>query len=557
MLCAKDTQPGPLSMPELLDNWVNRYVGKTPEERENFIKMSRVPPLFVVGTFFNNDLVYNHLQDRIDNKSSLTFRWEKRFETILARQLLNTETYEWFNNWTESAADFKNIFLLRDFNYSLSLFNREKGKEVGVIDRSEYPGLHGLLRESFVNYPFVRRHFENPEESWDSAAEINCDGTGLVIKKLTIAAENISEARMEQTRKELNGISQTVLAELKKYFHSDDKDVTLQKAKSTAGKIQLKMAGAFGGDGIKLFGLMMKELMLDESAVYSHYQKILDDIEHRNQRNTDKYSILRMNVPPEENEDVDAYFERARGYYDQSPEEFRAYLEEEQIDLAALLSGTYIIKDDARLLAEKLLEYWFDHVRKIKHPVIWRILSDGNRQNPQDPPALLLEIANMYSQLFEKLDVAERIAEKILRYTNRPSRAGTPYKIIADISAEYINKFVNTVGFELLDASALNTLRQANENVDNGGTLGLMFDRDVDPSKQTVEDMFTKIHNLAKIVNKNPKELETLPNYRNYLLWSDRLKIGFVYACDIPTYDAAANKKLGDIIKECESVGRY
>jgi len=559
MLCVKDTQPGPLSMPEMLNNWVNKYVGKTPENRERFIEKSQVPPLFIIGTFFNNDLEYYHLQDRVNNTSSLSFRWEKRFETILARQLLNTETYEWFNNWTMSNMDFKNIFLLRDFNWSIRLFDgfREEGKETKEVDTPDYPGFRQKLHQSFLDYPFVQRHFENPAESWNSAASINKDGTQLIIEKLSIAAKNINIARIEKTRDELNEISQTVIDELKKHFHSDDKDETLQKAKNTAGKIQLKMAGAFSGDGIKLFGLMMKELMLDESDVNWYYHQILDDIEHRNQRNTSQDSILKMQVPPEPNDDVDSYFERARAFFNQTHEEFSAYLEERNIDLATLLRGTYMIKDDARLLAEKLLEYWLDNVRKNKHPVIWRILSDGNQQNPQVTPTLLMEIVNMYNQLFEKLNVAEKIAEKILRYTNRSSKAGIPYKIIADISAEYINKFVNTVGFELLDGSAIKALQQANTNVGNGNMLELKLDRNLNRHKPSVKDAFIKIHNLAEIVKKDPKELETLPHYRNYLLWAERLKIGFVYACDIPTYDAVANKKLGDIIKEHEAIGRY
>ena len=83
----------------------------------------------------------------------------------------------------------------------------------------------------------VNRHFANPEESWDEAASINKDGTQLIIDKLTIAAENINNASNEKTVDDLNEISLAIVSELLKYFHSNDKDEELQKAKSIAGDI--------------------------------------------------------------------------------------------------------------------------------------------------------------------------------------------------------------------------------------------------------------------------------------------------------------------------------
>ena len=43
--------------------------------------------------------------------------------------------------------------------------------------------------------------------------------------------KNINNAFQEKTRTELNEITQVILAELHKHFHSNDKDEELQKAK--------------------------------------------------------------------------------------------------------------------------------------------------------------------------------------------------------------------------------------------------------------------------------------------------------------------------------------
>jgi len=50
----------------------------------------------------------------------------------------------------------------------------------------------------------------------------------------------------------------------------------------------------------------------------------------------------------------------------------------------------------------------------------------------------------------------------------------------------------------------------------------------------------------------NLEEMKSLPSYRNYITWYNRLKIGFVSVCGIPNYDVTANERLGAIIRESE-----
>ena len=553
VLCAKHEQAAQRSMPEMLNNWIHKFIGETPEKREIFVNNSKIPPLFIIGTFFNINLEYNPVQDRDDNLSSLNYRWNQRFERTLAVELLNTETYDWFNNWTSSDKDFKNIFLLRDFVYSESKSQIFKGflehkKEMEEINPSNDPDFRKKLRQSFIEYPFVKRHFENPENSWDRAASINEDGTRLIIDKLTIAANNINPARMAKMQTELNEISQIILAELLKYFHSNDKDEELKKAKATAGDIQHRLDTAFSADGIKLYGQLMKELMLDEGSVLELYRKKIDDIEHRDVVNMDIYSTYRIQVPVIENDTGDAYFERLCTHYEKTTEEqkqhFRAELEAKQIDLDELIHGNSdLIKNNAQQLAEALLEYWFVYIALNDKQTIRRILATEGSSALQD-------ITDMFQKLFKKLSIAKRIAEKIRRYVDGHNKTDLPYEIVADISAELLNKCINTVGFEYLDESEINDLRQANEQ----NNLGLVLDQRSNPAEKSVEELFTKIENRTDIIKSKPEEMKSLPSYRNYLSWYNRLKVGFVSVCNIPNYDVAANEKLGSIIKECKTI---
>lgn len=553
ILCAKHEQAAQRSMPEMLNNWINRFIGDTPEKREIFVRNSKIPPLFIIETFFNINLEYNPLQDRLNNISSLNYRWNQRFERTLSVELLNSETYKWFNNWTNTDKEFKNIFLLRDFVYSESKSQIFKGfldhkKEMEEINPSNYPDFRSKLRQSFIEYPFVKRHFENPELSWDSAASINEDGTKLIINKLTIAADNIIPARLVKMRSELNDISQSILTELKKYFHSNDKDEELQKAKSIAGEIQHKLDMAFSADGIKNFGQLMKELMLDEGSVLELYRKKIEDIEHRDIENTDKYSTYRIQVPVLENDTVNDYFERLCAHYEKTTveqkEQFLIELESKKIEIKELIRGNSdLIKNNAQQLAEALIEYWFVYISlNDKHTIQQILASEGT--------SALEDLIGMFQKLFKKLGIANRIAEKIRRYVDGHNKTDLPYEIVADISTELLNKCINTIGYDYLDESEKRDLQQANEK----NNLGLILNQHSNPIEKSVADLFNKIENWSDIIQTRPEEMKSLPSYRNYLSWYNRLKVGFVSVCDIPNYDVNANEKLRSIIESCMTI---
>ncbi|MBY0244624.1 MAG: putative virulence factor [Sphingobacteriaceae bacterium] len=553
IFCAKHEQTAQRIMPRLLNNWVNKIVGDTPEKREEFITNAQISPLFVISTFFNINLSYNPLHDKVDGGTPLSNRWLQRFTTTLEKEYFEKVTYSWFENWTKSQPDFKNIFLLRDFEKSETPSNLFKGynenkKELEEVPTPQFPNFLKKLRQSFLEYDFVKRHFENPVESWDEAASINKDGTHLIIDKLTVVANNINNAVREKTYKELNEITQVVFTELQKHFHSTDKDEELQKAKSTAGNIQFLLDTEFRADRIMHYGKLMKDLMIDEGSVLELYRKVVDNIEHRDIINLDKYSTYRQKVPVLNDDIVETYFERLCLHYEKTSEEqkqvFRAELEALQVDLNELISNNSgLIKTNAQQLAEALIEYWFVYINLNEKHTIQQILA-------KEGSSALQEITDMFQKLFKKLDIAKHIAEKIKSYVDVNNRSDLPYEIIADISAELLNKCVKTIGFEYLDESALNDLKQANQQ----NNLGLILEENNNPKENSLEELFTRIENWTEIIQSRPEEMKTLPSYRNYLEWYNRLKVGFVYVCDIPNYDVAANEKLGKIIADSKAI---
>ncbi len=553
MFCAKHEQTAQRFMPGLLNNWIGKVIGKDADVREKYIETSKISPLFIIGTFFNVNMAYDPLHDGRD-QSSLNYRWKQRFDTTLAKEYIEVEnpTYSWFNNWTLTEPYFRNIYLLRDFEKSETPsrlfigYNQYKEEKEEVI-LPQNPNFRKELRQSFIEYDFVKKHFEDPAASWDAAASINKDGTELIITKLTVAAANSKAARQTKIKTDLVQILDAIKAELNRHYHSADKDEELLRAKTTAGNIQLKLDTSFAADGIRQYGRMMRDLMVDEGAVLHLFRECIDDIEHQDVINQDIYSTYRIMVPVEPDDNVQSYFEKLCRHYekvtDEQKEQFRKELIARHVDLDDLISGGEdFIKNNAQQLAEALLDYWCSSVFSPDKRMVQHLLVEDGNSSLQD-------IVEMFQKLFSKIDLTNVIARHIRGYVDGHGKTDLPYEIVADISAELLNRCIQSVGFDYFDKAEITSMKQANER--NG--LGLVFDT-VSDSGTSLEKMFYRVENWTEILKSHPEEMRLLPSYRNYIDWYNRLKIGFVSVCDIPNYDVVANERLGLIIKECSSI---
>ena len=552
LFCQNHKQSSQSVMPEKLNRWIGSMMGESPEERETF--KSPISPLFIISTWFNKDLEFDFNNDIPDKTQSLNERWQQRFTKTLSGEIIKASDYQWLNNWTKSNPNFQNIYLLRDFDKSSETnsqiykgFNQNTEEKEEIIPEI-YPNFRMDLRKSFIEYDFVKSHFKNPENSWDKAASINEDGTQLIIDNLTIAANNIIPARHEKTVRELNSSVVDIVSLLNEYYNSPDNEESLLRAIATAGDIQANLDIAFGQNPY-FFGTMMKELMLNNSDVYNLYLEKIRDIERRDIVNMDKYSAIRMMVPElNPNESFESNLEYLRKHYEkQTAKECQDFFEKEnEIDLNELFYGNKErVKIFSDLLAEALETYWFEHYMLKNQQNLTDIFSEEGLQNIQD----------MLRRLFKKLEIRKTVAERIRHYVDGYRNIEDVYEMIADISAEMINKFINTVGLEYYNESNFTDMKKASDNI-NGLSWEhneLQFEQN---SKTEVAELITNMGNLHELLNQNPlpQDAKRLPNYRNYIIWYDLLKAGFVTANGVPDYDPVANEKLGTIINDFKTI---
>jgi hypothetical protein len=496
-------------------------------------------------------LHFDYNNDRPDNIDARNNRWKGRFIRVFNEVFGGKK---WLTDWTTRNSNFKNIYLLRDFRFSSDTESKlykgynESKIEIEEIFPSAYPNFRKDLRQSFIEYDFVKQHFENPGNSWDRAASINEDGTQLIIDNLTIAANNIIPARYEKTVRELNLAAVEIVNLLNEYYNSSDNAESLMRSIAIAGNIQANLDIAFGRNPY-FFGIMMKELMLNNSDVYNLYLEKIRDIERKDIVNMDKYSAIRMHVPElNPNESFETNLEYLRDHYEkQTLKECLNFFEKEnKIDLNELFYGNKErVKIFSDLLAKSLETYWFEKYMLKNQKYLANIFSAEG----------LASIQEMLRRLFVKLKIREAIAARIRHYVDGYRNIEDVYEMIADISTEMINKFINSVGLEYYNESNYRDLEKASDNV-NGLSWEhkeLQFEQN---TKKEVAELITNMGKLPELLNQNPlpQNAKRLPNYRSYILWYALLKAGFVTANGVPDYDEIANEKLGAIINECKTI---
>lgn len=229
MFCHHDMKSNVGTLSGLLKDWIHNSVGRTPEERAEYIRSSEISPLFIVSTKFNADL----LRMPIDCKGSdeeremcKKSRWIKRFNATLDDLIYESIDDPWLSRWTPGQP-FKNMYLLRNFVYSC-----QSGIYEGYLKRDErgwfvdnyvdghrreeriseaYTDFISELKRTFLENDFVQAHFEDPEKSWDEAVSLNHNGSAWIIENLTKAAKNAYVAREVKFDRLLHGNAEGLL----------------------------------------------------------------------------------------------------------------------------------------------------------------------------------------------------------------------------------------------------------------------------------------------------------------------------------------------------------
>lgn len=560
----------------LLKGWIDGMVGETPEQRAEYMSRVSVPPLFLIGTKFNMDMVKPvnyHPNDPEARKEEVEGLWDTRFTNL---DNLIGQQVEWFNSWVPAGtgySQFKNVYLLRAFNYSCQtgiyvgyqikdadgnweinmnkdgkLVDKPVDKLVGELEiSSDYKDHIDYLGKSFQNYSFVKDHFVDPKKSWEEVATVGKDGSDWIIENLTASSNKAKEMRTSQFNTKIGETMLSLCSTLRDFFHDDKSDSDLRESISNAGQVTFAMDALFGLDKY-FFSEFIDKFLVRESEIHD---RVLSTIRSNTMVTGTDLSMLfairnRSKVDPALDEEEN----RRRvmvAYSFGRPEQVDELLARYDFTMEDVINPPKI-RNLARILVDDVEQFWLNDYITIE--AFDEFVQRGM-------PAELIEVIlqNMNVLYKEKLRITEKISDHIHPFVASPDKLTDMAEMIADICAEMINRFVNTMGTAYFDDDLWNDVRETVRRNGFDVNVDKIYEYEVDFEEEAIRsglnEVFDTFENIDQILNQVPVDEEKVArfsNYHAYKEWTEMLKVGFMATCGIPKYDVNANNALREIL---------
>lgn len=552
MFCHHNESNDVTSIPLLLNNWVNKYIGVTPEARASKLKdLNGISPLFYVATMFNIDMKYNVNSDEANRGDSLEGRWEARFDKVLAKECFGG-SMSWYKNWDSADSLFRNSYLLRDFKYSgvgeSNLYEgfANDGKEtLWIIPQNSHTPAHLLgerakeyyeeLRKSFVSSKYVKRLFENPALSWDVAASRNNDGALYIIQRLGQVCTLISDFRTNQCNDDLKSAIKEVYRTIADYYVSQDGEVILRENIRKAKTFHREMDMACNSDNY-FFGHLLQSLQLGENETLNLVHSLIQGNTLNNAVQTfTEYEIIftRCHSFGGCNNDDERWERLISVYGFLDKEEAREYLDKKGIDPEILFRRTFERKKNSFIIAEAILTLWSNNIQSID--TLKKFTTDG-----QFDPVVMGYLVSQLISTAKELDLECHLSDSIADYVNVTNIANVNEGLVADVLTETINEFVVDFGYRYLSES---DRAQAEKTAASNNALTLSYIKREQP-EQVSEDFITGLFNG---LSSEPSPL-TPAFENNYFRWMEYLVVAFIAHLSCPDYNQEANDKLAVIM---------
>lgn len=546
LFCHDSEGPNVTDMYRMINDWVEKYVGKDSQTRRQTVQScGGVSPLFVVGTKFNIDMVEKHDTDG-DNDNALNKRWYDRFIKVLYDQSFYARNIDWFNNWNARGETFKNTYLLRDFKYSgcdgvgNHLYrgynkNDTHPKEEELVLS---PSFYERLRDTFVTNPNVAKFFADPEVSWDVAATMNNDGSLYIIENLGIVANHMSVARENQFAGECRKINSDVRKIMREYYISDDTTEILTENINKAYGVFRDLEFTCQ-ENPEYFGHLLQGLQLSEAVSFSEVHTLVPKLNQTVQGSAIKdYELIRSRCDFFQGcVGEEAKWDRLCNVYKfDSTADAEEFLRLKHIDPFKLFEGETVKRKNSAVIASSLVSLWESKISSVQFASLF---SGGELVGE-------ISLSNLVSCIVSSanfVDLTGRIESEISDYVdilNQNINEG----LVADIVATTISDFVLDFGYHWLsDEEIKNARRIAKDN-----NLRCFDVIDKERKEDYDEEEFTALFNdiLSSDSRYTPAYKANFDSYLEYMY------VAHIANIAVPDYDKTANEKLKLILDELD-----
>jgi hypothetical protein len=263
LLCVGPSNQEVVGLNRLIEDWISGGVGARPDQRDGKPKT-----LFAVLTKFDTEFVMD--AGRATDES----RWTTRITASLVKPFGGNQSprTQWLEQW-DTASAFRNTYWWRSPSADqpgLVKYGPNR-TEIAILD--ERATDISRLRQSYLESPAVRKHFNDAEAAWEAALTLNDGGAAYIVADLSNVCKK--ELRDCQILDQHAQNCDAVASKLRNFYVSNN-SVEMQVAKATladgfiraaAEMLERRSAGAF-----------LSALVMDDQSGIASYEEILADL---------------------------------------------------------------------------------------------------------------------------------------------------------------------------------------------------------------------------------------------------------------------------------------
>ncbi len=521
LFCTNDKQLDVNEIPSLLYNWIVNNIGESKIERTSSLKDTIVPPLFVIFTFFNNQLKFDITNDLNYNEdlNTLNYKWDTRFNRFFKNEIV-TQTKNWDEEWTLMNSYFQNFYLLRDYKYSSDTFDGFEIKGIENNVKKERLDYLDALKKSFVNFDFSKNHFDNPAKIWDESTSINLDGSQRIIQNLNLVSNNYSKTNYYLGK--LNGLIDELKSFLSTFVQTDDVSVIRTNSMKNVNNFQFSFNTILTKD-VNSFNSFLKNFSSEPIENYNLLnENVVIDSSNSNRESFNQNNILLLQYPELNN--AKSYEEVVdilkSNLWLSTNEEVEEFLLNQNIDKQKLFSPK-ISKSKTEIYIQLLLDHWITKLEDISNYQYF--VSNGLPQNS------VSFITNHFVSIIKN----RKIENKLLNVMNEIVSETESNRGVEEFLSELFSLIINNITINF-DLDFLSKEEIANINSLPNNNQFTNFNK-----KSNVPD--NDISNLFKddiLINSEAIILE------KYNKWIEFLRISLLVNSGFVNYDEQANSQL-------------
>lgn len=244
LLCVPDSVQEVRGLSGMVEDWVSGTMGATPAARAR-----EKCGLFLVLTKMDAEFVK---KEGVEDKDK---DWGIRLDSSLLKNFRG----EWPTDW--DGKPFRNLFWLRNPTITDERVMSYSGegaakREQGIAE--SFRGRYAALHDTFVGNEIVRRHFENPEESWNEAFRINDGGISHLVRRLTPICDPATKTA--QVRNRLVEVRADIVRELERFHVAGDVEARLAQRRQVGDRIMDRL---YDRDDPVRLGSLLKAMQID------------------------------------------------------------------------------------------------------------------------------------------------------------------------------------------------------------------------------------------------------------------------------------------------------